>query len=110
MPLHGCVNISGMKNAALPILYACVLVNGKCIIENVPDVSDVRMSIDILRNMGADIERVGDETYEIDCRELRPGTSNPELVKKLICSARSSEGSDARRSRFPAGAISEQDR
>lgn len=86
MPLHGCVNISGMKNAALPILYACVLVNGKCIIENVPDVSDVRMSIDILRNMGADIERVGDETYEIDCRELRPGTSNPELVKKLRAS------------------------
>ena len=35
-PLRGTVKISGMKNAALPILYACVLIKDKCVIENVP--------------------------------------------------------------------------
>lgn len=86
VPLHGSVCVSGMKNAALPILYACVLVNGKCTIENVPDVSDIRMSVDILRDMGAHIERISNETYEIDCTNFRPGTSRPELVKKLRAS------------------------
>lgn len=86
VPLHGCVSVSGMKNAALPILYACVLVNGKCTIENVPDVSDIRMTADILRDMGAVVEKISDETYEIDCTNFRPGTSRPELVKKLRAS------------------------
>lgn len=84
--LSGTVSISGMKNAALPILYACVLVNGKCTIENVPDVRDVTMSIDILRDMGAKIERKASDTYEIDCRGIKQGTSNPELVQKLRAS------------------------
>lgn len=85
-PLSGKVTISGMKNAALPILYACVLIKGKCTIENVPDVSDVKMSIDILRNMGAEIVRVTDETYEIDCTNIRQGESSPELAKKIRAS------------------------
>jgi len=84
--LSGKVTIGGMKNAALPILYACVLVNGKCRIENVPDVRDVTMSIDILRDMGAQIERLSHDTYEIDCRTIEQGTSNPELVQKLRAS------------------------
>ena len=84
--LSGRVTISGMKNAALPILYASVLVNGKCVIENVPNVRDVTMSIDILRDMGASIVPLGGDTYEIDCRGIKQGTSNPELVKKLRAS------------------------
>ena len=43
-PLFGQVEISGSKNAALPIIYACVLVKGKCILENIPDISDLRNS------------------------------------------------------------------
>ncbi|MBQ7671112.1 MAG: UDP-N-acetylglucosamine 1-carboxyvinyltransferase [Clostridia bacterium] len=84
--LSGKVTISGMKNAALPILYASVLVNGKCVIENVPNVRDVTMSIDILRDMGASIISLGGDTYEIDCRGIKQGTSNPELVQKLRAS------------------------
>ena len=84
--LSGRVTISGMKNAALPILYASVLVNGKCVIENVPNVRDITMSIDILRDMGASIVPLGGDTYEIDCRGIKQGTSNPELVKKLRAS------------------------
>ena len=51
--LNGTVEISGMKNAALPIIYACVLVGAKCVIENVPNVRDVALSLEILRDMGA---------------------------------------------------------
>ncbi len=85
-PLSGTVTISGMKNAALPILYACVLVNGVCTIENVPNVRDVTMSIDILRDMGATVKEVAGNTFEIDCRPVKQGTSNDELVKKLRAS------------------------
>ncbi|MBR6917019.1 MAG: UDP-N-acetylglucosamine 1-carboxyvinyltransferase, partial [Clostridia bacterium] len=84
--LSGTVSIGGMKNAALPILYACVLVKGKCKIENVPDVRDITMSIDILRDMGAKIERADATTYIIDCTDIKQGTSNTELVQKLRAS------------------------
>ena len=52
-PLFGQVEISGSKNAALPIIYASVLVKGKCVLENIPDVSDIRTSFEILRGIGA---------------------------------------------------------
>ena len=47
--LNGEVTVSGAKNAAVAIIPAAVLVNGKCTIENVPDISDVRTLIEILR-------------------------------------------------------------
>ena len=84
--LSGTVSIGGMKNAALPILYACVLVDGVCTIENIPNVRDVTMSLDILRDMGAVINQTDRFTYEIDCRGLRQGTSKKELVQKLRAS------------------------
>ena len=54
--LNGTVTISGAKNAAVAILPATLLVSGKCRIENVPDISDVRILLDILEGMGAKIE------------------------------------------------------
>ena len=55
-PLNGSVLISGAKNAAVAILPAALLVSGKCRIENVPDISDVRILLDILEGMGAKVE------------------------------------------------------
>ena len=72
-PLFGQVEISGSKNAALPIIYACVLVKGKCILENIPDISDLRNSFRIL---AAAIDR---GTYAIDCTDFEVGTSDREL-------------------------------
>ena len=43
-PLVGTIEISGMKNAALPILMGCVMVKGECIIENLPEIRDVTVS------------------------------------------------------------------
>ena len=84
--LNGTVEISGMKNAALPIIYACVLVGAKCVIENVPNVRDVALSLEILRDMGAVVNKINDTTVEIDCTNVVPGSSNPELVQKIRAS------------------------
>ena len=78
-PLFGQVEISGSKNAALPIIYACVLVKGKCILENIPDISDLRNSFKILSAAGAKIERIDRSTYAIDCTDFEVGTSDREL-------------------------------
>ncbi len=82
-PLHGDISISGMKNAALPILFASILVRGECVLENIPDVSDISASLEILRQMGAKIETTGNGQVRIDTAELCPGSSPYELVRKL---------------------------
>ena len=82
-PLFGQVEISGSKNAALPIIYACVLVRGKCVLENIPDVSDIRCSFDILRGIGAKIRMITRTTYEVDCTDVEAGRSDYDLVRKI---------------------------
>ena len=83
VPLMGSVEVSGSKNAALPIIYACALVPGKVVLENIPNISDIGCSFSILRGMGAEIRRLDRTTYEIDCTNLVPGTSDYSLVRKL---------------------------
>lgn len=79
----GSVEVSGSKNAALPIIYACALVPGKVVLENIPNISDINCSFTILHGMGAEIRMLDRTTYEIDCTHLAPGTSDYELVRKL---------------------------
>lgn len=68
-PLSGTINISGAKNAAVAILPAALLVKGKCRIENVPDISDVRLLLDIMEGMGIPIQKPEPGVVEIDCTE-----------------------------------------
>jgi UDP-N-acetylglucosamine 1-carboxyvinyltransferase len=51
--LNGDIKVSGMKNSALPIIFACLLISDDCIIYNVPRVSDVFNALEILSSMGA---------------------------------------------------------
>ena len=81
--LYGDVYINGMKNAALPIIFATILTADKCVIENVPKVSDITMSFDILRAMGAKIKYVNDTTVKIDTTELHGGETPFDLVSKM---------------------------
>ena len=85
-PLEGEVTISGAKNAAVAILPAALLVKGACRIENVPDISDVRILLSILEGMGAKIEYPQAGTVIMDCTDVRNVEPNPELVKKLRAS------------------------
>ena len=85
-PLNGTVTISGAKNAAVGILPAALLVSGKCRIENVPNISDVRILMTILSRMGAKIVSPERNVVEIDCSEVE--CTEPE--EGLVCRMRAS--------------------
>lgn len=85
--LNGVVTISGAKNAAVAILPAALLVSGKCRVENVPDISDVRILLDILERMGASIKLYPEQdVVEIDCTGVQCSEPDPELVCKMRAS------------------------
>ncbi len=85
-PLNGTVTIGGAKNAAVAILPATLLVLGKCRIENVPDISDVRILLDIMQSMGASVETVEPNVVEIDCSNVEYCEPNADLVRKMRAS------------------------
>lgn len=85
-PLYGTIDVSGMKNAALPILFATVLVGGKFVLENLPDVNDINLTLKILTLLGAPCVRRGSAT-EIDTTHLDENAEIPlSLVKKMRAS------------------------
>ena len=84
--LNGAVTVSGAKNAAVAILPAALLVRGKCRIENVPDISDVRILLDILSGMGAIVRKPDPTTVEIDCSSITCTYPEPALVTKMRAS------------------------
>ena len=85
-PLNGTVTISGAKNAAVAILPAALLVSGKCRIENVPNISDVRIMADILHRMGAKVTNPEKHVLEIDCTDVHCTEPEADLVKKMRAS------------------------
>lgn len=85
-PLTGEIEVSGMKNSAVAIIFGTILTEDKCVIENLPDISDVSDSLSILASVGAKIKRLNKTTYEIDTRVIRPGASPYDLVRKMRAS------------------------
>ena len=84
--LHGEVNISGAKNAALAIIPAAMLVDGCCRIENIPQISDVTMILQILQELGADVRTVNRTTVDIDCSHIHNRQVPQELARKIRAS------------------------
>ena len=85
--LNGKIKISGMKNSALPIIFACLLVDGDCIIENIPRVSDVENSLTILRKMGANAEFIDENTVFINTKHASFSKIDNDLVSKMRASS-----------------------
>ena len=85
-PLMGEVTISGAKNAAVAIIPAALLVDGVCRIENVPQISDVTLILQILRELGADVRTINRTTVEIDCSHIRNRQVPYELARKIRAS------------------------
>ena len=85
-PLKGEVVISGAKNAVVAILPATLLVPGKCRIENVPNISDVRILLDIMRSMGAEVCWAEPGVVEIDCTNVPYCEPDADLVRKMRAS------------------------
>ena len=65
-PLHGEVTISGAKNAAVAIVPAALMVDGPCIIENVPDIVDVNLQFEILKEMGVKVTQLDATTFQTE--------------------------------------------
>lgn len=82
--LRGAINISGSKNASLPILAATLLTEGECIIRRVPDVSDTNYMVQILSALGADVER-SSGTVRITCADISDEAPY-ELVRRMRAS------------------------
>ncbi len=92
-PLHGEVTISGAKNAAVGILPATILAADVCVIENLPDISDVAVSLKILSTLGAQVKMLNRNTYEIDTTHLT-GTNVPDDLSRQMRADRLGRGSD----------------
>ena len=85
-PLHGEINISGAKNAAVAIIPAALLVNGTCRIENIPQISDVTLILEILQELGAHVRTVNRSTVEIDCSSVHRTNVPYELARQIRAS------------------------
>ena len=85
-PLFGEIEVSGMKNSAVAIIFGTILTEGKCILHNLPIISDVTASFDILRSMGATVTKLDKTTFEIDTTDIVPGSAPFELVRKMRAS------------------------
>ena len=80
-PLNGEVHISGAKNAAVAILPAVLLADSTCVIENLPDISDVDLILKTMSKLGAKINRLDENTVEIE-----PSGVNSYIVTKDMSS------------------------
>ncbi len=83
--LKGEVTISGAKNAAVAIIPAALLVDGKCRIENVPEIQDVIIIRDIMDKLGAKVSFEGG-VFEVDATGLQYASAPYELVRKMRAS------------------------
>jgi UDP-N-acetylglucosamine 1-carboxyvinyltransferase len=81
--LHGRINVEGNKNAALPLVAACLLTEEECILENVPRIADVEVMCRLLLDLGAEIEGIGTTTLRIRCREVTKDEPDRALVGRL---------------------------
>ena len=84
--LNGEIRVSGMKNSALPIIFATVLIKDDCIIENVPRVSDVFCALDILSSMGARVAWVNEHTVLINTKNLENSVKVYDKIGKMRAS------------------------
>jgi UDP-N-acetylglucosamine 1-carboxyvinyltransferase len=82
-PLAGVVTVEGNKNAALPILAACLLTREPCVLENVPRIRDVFAMCELLLGLGARVEGVGSSTLRVSCPEIRSTDPDPALVARI---------------------------
>ena len=81
--LSGTVAVEGNKNAALPLIAACLLTDEACVLENVPRIRDVEVLLQIIRGLGADVKGAGTSTLRIECRKVTTERPDPVLVGKL---------------------------
>ena len=85
-PLRGEVQISGAKNAVLPLMAAALLSEEECVIRDVPDLRDVSLMREILSSLGSQIEEIDENVLSIHTRDILSTEADFELVNKMRAS------------------------
>lgn len=83
--MSGEVEVSGAKNAALPLIFASLLTDRSCRLRGLPEVADIRTALGLLEHMGAQVERSGSEAT-IDCSRLAETEAPYDLVRTMRAS------------------------
>ncbi len=86
VPLKGEVTPSGNKNAALPLLAACILATEPVILHNIPDINDVRTMRELLVSIGVEVTHLGDHSWEINAQNIQCSNLDTELCSKIRAS------------------------
>jgi UDP-N-acetylglucosamine 1-carboxyvinyltransferase len=81
--LSGVVEVEGNKNAALPLLAACLLTRDECVLSNVPRIKDVEVMAHLLMDLGAHIEGLGTTTLRVRCPNVVKDEPDSALVGRL---------------------------
>ena len=81
--LSGRVEVEGNKNAALPLLAACVLTDQPCVLTNVPRIADVGVMAQLLVGLGAEVEGLGTTRLRVCCKKVASNRPDPALVGQL---------------------------
>lgn len=84
--LSGDMTPAGNKNAALPLLAACLLTEEPVILRNVPEIKDVQSMCTLLANLGVKIEKIKERTLRLHAREVKPADLNPEICTAIRAS------------------------
>ena len=85
-PLHGEVNISGAKNAALGIIAGAILTDEDVLIENLPDVSDINVMLEAMQEIGATVKRLDCNTVRINAGSIRNSSVRDDFLRKIRAS------------------------
>jgi UDP-N-acetylglucosamine 1-carboxyvinyltransferase len=85
-PLRGVIRPAGNKNAALPILAASLLTDEPVVLDNIPDIRDVRTLLELLARLGAESEWVGPNRVRIHARDVRASELAPEMAARIRAS------------------------
>jgi UDP-N-acetylglucosamine 1-carboxyvinyltransferase len=85
-PLHGEVTPSGNKNAALPLLAACLLTDQPIVLRNVPDIGDVHTMRRLLESLGVQFETLDVHTWRVQAGEVRRADLDPDICRRMRAS------------------------
>ncbi len=86
VPLRGEVTPAGNKNAALPLVAACLLTEEPVVLRNVPRIQDVLVMRELIESLGAQVEDLDATTWRITARDLRPADLNPDVCRRIRAS------------------------
>src|SRR5258706_7329006 len=85
-PLHGTVTPAGNKNAALPLVAACLLTSEPVVLHNVPGIEDLRAMRQIVTQLGTTVEELAPHTWRLHTPRLTSDRLDPEICRRIRAS------------------------